>query len=340
MIIRNILVINVNWVGDVIFSSPIFKALKRKYPDSRIACMVPPRVQGVAESITDIDEVIIYDEKGKHRGPFAKLSLLNQIKKRRFQVAFILHRSFTRALFPFWARIPHRVGYDTKGRTKLLTHIVEPLEVTAHRADHYLNVIESYGVPIEDRRSIVSVSVESDNCVSKILQDFGFSDNEQFIVINPGGNWDLKRWPLNNYSLLINNINSETGMKVVIAGAPKDIKLAQKIKNGSSGEVYITAGKTTIKDAIALMNKAKIVVSADSGPLHLANSVGAETIGIFGPTSPRTTGPRGCGHSVVLKHDVGCNREPCYFLDCKDNVCMKAISVDQVFREIKHTLKN
>ena len=98
---NKILVVNVNWLGDVIFSSPIFKALKTAYPQAKISCLTVPRVREILESIPGIDEIIVYDEQGVHRNPLAKLRLIRELSQKHFDAAFLLHRSLTRALFVF-----------------------------------------------------------------------------------------------------------------------------------------------------------------------------------------------------------------------------------------------
>jgi ADP-heptose:LPS heptosyltransferase len=158
---QRILVVNVNWLGDVIFSSPVFKALKEAYPEARISCMAVPRVRDVLESIPCIDEIITYDEKGRHGNPIAKLKLIMQLRRKRFDIAFLLHRSLTRALLVYCAGIPVRVGYDEKNRGQFLTHKVNYLEGQVHRSDHYLNIIESYGVAVRDRQCRLNVGEDA-----------------------------------------------------------------------------------------------------------------------------------------------------------------------------------
>ncbi|MCA9399693.1 MAG: glycosyltransferase family 9 protein, partial [Candidatus Omnitrophica bacterium] len=123
--------------------------------------------------------------------------------------------------------------------------------------------------------------------------------------------------------------------KIVISGAKKDVSLAADISEGLGEKVAIMAGETTLKQLMALMARADIVISADSGPLHLANSVGTKTIALFGPTRPEITGPCGKAEVRILQHDVGCNRQACYYLECPDNVCMQAITVNEVERAVK-----
>ena len=333
--VENILVVNVNWIGDVIFSSPVFKALKETYPHARICCLAVPRVYEVLESVPFVDEIIVYDEKGRHWGFFAKIKLVLSLRRHRFDGAFLLHRSWTRAFLVWLAGIPRRVGYDAKNRGKLLTHEVEPLEGPIHRCDYYLNVIESFGIAVADRQTRLKVVPEAEKSMKEMLESEGVREDDYVVVINPGGNWDLKRWPPKNFLSLINSLCAFRGVRVVISGAPKDSELFKENIHAEIGPVIHLAGKTNLKQMIALMKRADLVISADSGPLHIANSLGTEVIALFGPTRPEITGPRGPGRVHILQHDVGCNREACYHLTCPDNVCMQSIMAAEVLEIVK-----
>lgn len=333
---RKILVVNVNWVGDVIFSSPIFKALKAAYPQSQISCLAVPRVREILESIPDIDEIIVYDEQGVHRNPFAKLRLIRELSQKHFDAAFLLHRSLTRALFVFFAGIPRRTGYAARGHGRFLTRAIKiPDEQTTHRLDYYLNVVESSGVTIADRASSLTVSIASETENRDLLKRHDIGDKDFLVVVHPGGNWDLKRWPVHHFTRLIDELMKEGKVKVVISGSGQDITLARTIVADLSRKPVILAGKINLKQLMALMKRADCVVSADSGPIHIASSVGTSVIGIFGPTRPEITGPRGSGRAVILQRDVGCNRRPCYNLECPDNICMQAVSVKEVLDAVR-----
>lgn len=336
--IKNILVVNVNWLGDVIFSSPIFRAIKKNYPNAKVSCLAVPRVKEVLELVPDIDEVIIYDEDKRHKGIIGKVSLIFHLRKKNFDIAFLLHKSLTRALLVFLAGIPNRVGYDSKNRGIFLTHRIKMIDGNRHRSDEYINVIESFGVKVDDRTTELFVDEEAERELDRLLLSNGIAIGETFVVINPGGNWDPKRWPIKNFSLLVSKLINEDKVKVVISGASKDIPLVQEILKYLEIKPIILSGELNIKQLVLLMKKAKVVISADSGPLHIASSVGTKTIGMFGPTRIEITGTRGKGESVVLQKDIGCNRKPCYYLDCKNNLCMQAITVYDVieeFRQIK-----
>ena len=340
---ERILVVNVNWVGDVIFSIPVFKALRSYYPQAKICCLAVPRVKAILESCSFVDEIIIYDEKGRHFTPWGKWNIITQLRQRKFDLAFFLHGSWTRALLVSLAGIPQRVGYATNGRKGLLTHIVPSLSEKIHRSDHYLGVIESYGIPVSDRQYELAVSPEAHAQVESLLRAEGVGPQDYLIVVNTGGNWDLKRWPKENFAALIQQLmnvhNNGSKVKVVIPGSRDDINLAQEIAACSQSHPIILAGKTNLQQLLALMQRANLVISADSGPLHIARSVGATTIGLFGPTRPEITGPRGSGSVKFLQHDVGCNRAPCYYLDCPNNICMQAVSVQEVLEEVKKIME-
>lgn len=336
--IQKILVVNVNWLGDVIFSTPVFKNLKAHFPEARVYCLAVPRVREILESCPFVDDIIVYDEKGRDRGPLAKLRLILRLRKERFDIAFLLHRSWTRALLVFLAGIPQRVGYNTKNRGLFLTHRIEPLEGDLHKSDYYLGVIEGYGILVGDRTCELAVSPQAQGDMERLLAQEKISGQERLIVVNSGGNWDLKRWPRENFGRLVKALAENLKGKVVLPGGAKDLALAQEIGRASGVKPVILAGKTNLKQLIALMARAELVISADSGPLHMANSVGVPVIAIFGPTRPETTGPRGKGKAIILQKDVGCNQAVCYNLTCPDNVCMRAVLVEDVLAAVRRVL--
>lgn len=334
---KNILVINVNWLGDVIFSSPVFRALRRHYPDAHIACMAVPRVKEILECIDVIDEVIEYDEEGRHKGLLAKLKFIGTLRRKQFDEAFFLSRSFSRVFLITLANIPRRIGYENKKRGKLLTHVIDAPREDIHRSEYYLNVIQSYGIKVDDFRSVLNVPDKEDGEIQKILETKGITPEDYVIAVNPGGNWNLKRWPAENFSRLIDLINDHLGAKIVMTGSEIDTDLVYRICSGlkTSQEPVILTGKMTIKQLLALMKRVNIFISADSGPLHMAGSVGCASIGIFGPTRPELTGPRGKKESIILQREVGCNKRACYYLECQDNTCMQAVTVEDVYAAIR-----
>ncbi len=332
---NSILVISVNWLGDVVFSTPVYHALKGQYPRARIVAMGVPRVADVLALCPDIDEVMVYDEDGYDRPLVRKGSIIREIKKRKFDSAFILRRSFSRTLLTALAGVPVRVGFGGPGWHGLLTTSVDPKGMEdLHRSDGYLRVVESADVPVRDRVCRLKVGEDDIRIARHWLSTRGVGGKERLIALNTGGNWAPKQWPLERFADLARAIEQKGLGRVVLPGAPKDLDRVTRISELSGGSPVIAAGETSLRDLAGIMSQMDVVVSADSGPLHLANALGTDVIGLFGPTSPEITGPRGAGKSVVIQKDVGCNRAPCYFFECKESRCMAAIEVKDVLEAV------
>lgn len=330
---NNILVVNINWLGDAVFSIPVFKALKKTYPQARITCLCLPRVKEVLQYCPYVDKIIIYDERGKHRLPWRKWKLIRYLRKEKFDAAFLLHRSMTRALMVYLAGIPLRIGYS-KAKT-LLTHPVAMNADDLHRCDYYLKVLEGYGIKVQDRLCELRLKVDDMQALDGKLSKACIGPNEGYVVLNTGGNWDLKRWSADSFTQLAKRLDQEFGMRIVFSGAAKDRENCQRMAQAADIKAVVLAGETSLGESLALYKRAAAVISADSGPLHLAHSVGADVIGIFGPTRPQITGPRGRGRFQILFKDVGCNKAPCYHLACNNNLCMQSVTVDDVAQAFK-----
>jgi len=333
---KKILIFNVNWLGDVLFSTAVIRNIRRNFPDSFIACIIPSRCYPVLKGNPHLDEIIIFDEKDRHKGVFSQLAFADMLKSKKFDTVFLLHRSFTRALICRLAGIPERIGYNTKNRGFLLTKKIRPPDIhSLHRIDYYLHVIEKAGLRIEDRYTEFFVSTEDIDFVDEFLNKNGIKKGDYVVAINAGGNWMPKRWPKDYWSELADKLIDELGAKVIITGSHNDLSLVSEIKQKMKAKPIIASGSFNIKQLGALCKRADLFITADTGPLHIANAAGAKKIiAVFGPTSPEITGPYPLTNIVVLHKDVGC-KVPCYVVDCKDNRCMKAITPQDVFNEVK-----
>ena len=329
---NNILVVNVNWLGDVVFSTPVFKAIKNAYPDARVSCLAVPRVHEVLKACPWVDEVLVYDEEHEHWSPWAKIMFIMALRRGKFDAAFLLHRSMTRGLLVCLAGIRQRIGYDSKKQGAFLTQKVRLDKEVLHRSDEYLRIIEGFGLTVSDRVCELDVPASSSAAIEERLMGSGIKPQDPLVVVNTGGNWDLKRWPAEYFSVLIKRLVREFGVKVLIPGAAGDVELAAQIAQDSGVDPLVWAGETKLNELFALFKRAQVVISNDSGPLHAAAAVGTDVVAIFGPTRPEITGPRGRGRAVVLHKEIGCNKAPCYHLNCSNNECMRAITVDDVLQ--------
>ncbi|MBU1998982.1 MAG: lipopolysaccharide heptosyltransferase II [Candidatus Omnitrophica bacterium] len=333
---KRILIFNVNWLGDVLFSTATIRNLRYNFPRGYIACVIPSRCYLVLKDNPYLDEIIIFDEDDRHKGLLAKLNFIRLLKRKKFDQVFLLHRSFTRAVICFLAGIPERIGYYTKKRSFLLTlKIIPPNRDALHRIDYYLNVIEQAGFKAEDRYTDFMIKENDIIYVRDFLKKKGVEDDDFLVVLNPGGNWLPKRWPKEYWLALIDRLACEYPCKIVVTGAIPDINLINEVMGRRRENVISSCGALNLKQLGALLKRADLFISADSGPLHIANAVGAKKIiALFGPTDPLVTAPYPDKNLLILRGNIDC-QIPCYKQDCADNRCMKAVSVEDVLEKVK-----
>lgn len=337
---KNILLMNVNWLGDVLFSTPTIRALKRNFPQARISVLIHPRCREILEGNPSIDELITYDEEGIHRSFIGKLRLIFYLRKKRFERVYILHRSLTRAIIAYLSGIPKRIGYRYRKRALFLTDNFKLPLSNLHRADFYLGILNSSGIEVkgDDKKLEFFITDKERQGIKEILKTEGIRYDEDFIVINPGANWLPKRWPKENFAELADILIEKYSKRVVITGSKKDSALADEIARLMKNRPVILAGKTTLKELGGLLERASLVISADSGPLHIAIAMGIKAIGLYGPTSLNITGPYRNNHILTIQKMIGC-KIPCYNVDCTDNRCMKTITTGDVLKEVEKLIK-
>jgi len=333
---KKILIFNVNWLGDVLFSTATIRNIRRNFPESFIACAIPSRCYPVLKDNPHLDEIIIFDEKDRHKSLIARLNFVTFLRSKKFDTVFLLHRSFSRALICRLAGINERIGHYTPKRAFLLSKSIPlPKKDSLHRIDYYLNVIEKAGLRVEDRYLEFFYSEDDQKIVEQFLSKQGIGQDDLVIALNPGGNWLPKRWPKEYWAELADKLISQLQAKVIFTGSSSDIVLVNQIISLMMHKPVVASGVFNIKQLAALAKKAKIFITADSGPLHIANAVGARIIALFGPTSPEITGPYPPGNAVILQKNVGC-LIPCYKVRCNDNRCMKMITSDDVLSAVKN----
>ena len=333
---ERILIVEVNWLGDVLFSTSAIRALREKYPKAFISCLVHIRCKEILEANPNIDHIITLDEEGWHRGFFGKLKLINQLRKLNFDTVYLFHRSFTRTLICFLSGIKNRIGYYTRKRGLLLTDKVTPIEGLQHRASYpyYLITRNIEAITKDNLRCDFFVSSFHQNFVENILQQSGIDLKKPVVSLHPAGNWPLKRWPKEHFAQLADGLIERFSVNVVFSGATKEKKLIKEILSLMKNKAVDLSGLLKLKQLGTLFLKSALVISADSGPLHIAIALKRPVVALYGPTSIEITGPLTEKDVVVLQKDVGC-MVPCYKLDCQDNRCMKEISPQEVLQNIQ-----
>ncbi len=330
--IYRILIVEPNWLGDVMFTTPAIRAVRKAFPDAYISCWSVPRVADILRCNPHVDEVIVYDERKWYQAVGSAMRFVADLTNRCFDLGILFHRSFTRALILRLAGVAEIVGQASPKRKWLgISHLVELDYNGMHRVEFYLRIIQSVGIEADGYDYDFQLQEEDIKYVRSMLDFWKVRDN--FIVLVPGANWERKRWPEENFVQLCDRIIGELGMDVVLVGSARDLFLCESIaEKARYGErVFVSAGKTTIPQLASLLSLARAVVSNDTGPLHIGSAVNKNVLGIFGPTSPEITGLYGDLAKNNLSGQVKC-MIPCYLKECIDDLsCIKSVTVDMVF---------
>ena len=324
-------------MGDILFSFPFIRALRKSLPDAHIDCVVVPRYAEMLNNNPWIDRVYTLSDKKGIRAFVEKVMFVGKIKKEKYDTCFFLKPSRTKAAVARMAGIPESIGFS--GKNIDITREVDVPDSGIHRSDMIFLLAKAMDVSQNDGIYRYFVRDEDEHRAYELISSSGISGG-RIVAINPGGNWAPKRWPPEKFVELTKRILDKfEDVNVLITGAEKDIDLAGKIvKSIDNTRCCTVAGKTGINSLAALFKRCTLVISADSGPLHLASASETATIGIFGPTSPGITGTRGKGKNVMIHKNVDCVI-PCYVEDCaRNHECMTVITVDDVFAEAEKLL--
>lgn len=324
-----------NWLGDVVFLSPAIRVLRSNFPTATIVCFAPKRCADLLRANPYVDRVVVFDERQDQRGLWAKIRFIRGLRRFHFDQIYLFHRSLTRALIFFFSGARERIGYGVKGRGFLLTKsLAEPKE-KLHAVDYALELL---------KRSDLKVYVDA-------LYDFYFEGadldkakrlllehrlgNCPLVALNPGANWPPKRWPIQYFQKLARELIRRYGAEVIVTGGIEDKPLGEEVVSEfHDSRVVSLCGETKLGELGALFSLCSLVVSSDSGPLHIAGGVGTNVLGIFGPTDPALTGPRGRGKNIVLHHIPPRETVPWYGKKFPAD-WMQCISVEDVLKTIE-----
>jgi heptosyltransferase-2 len=292
------------------------------------------------ENSEHIDQLLIYDDKGRHKGILGKFRLARDLKKYHFDAAILLQNAFEAALIAFLSNIPLRIGYNTDVRQLLLTHAVSCTNEIKkkHQTDYYLDILRGIGIKEDNRALYLKLDQKDRFRAEKILLEQRLSLGDKIIGINPGATYGpAKQWPLDRYAHLADNIQAFTKGRVIIFGGPNDKDLGEKISQEMHHCPIDLSGKTSLGEAMALIEKCDLFITNDSGLMHVAAALDVPLVAVFGSTNSVTTGPLS-QNSRIVQVPLECS--PCLRPECpKGHLnCMEQISVEIVFNVVKEML--
>jgi heptosyltransferase II len=334
---KNILVRGPNWLGDAVMCEPALRGLKRLSPNANLSLLVKPAVAELFKYHPAVDRLLIYEDKGRHAGLSGKWLLVRELRRARFDLAVLFQNAFEAALLSFAAGVPRRYGYATDGRGFLLSDpIALPDRRTlVHQVRYYWKLLGPMGLTGEPFEPELFLSPAEDQAMTRRLTSMGIAEADAIIGINPGSTYgSAKRWLPERFAeatqRLCDAMRESRGkqVSVIILGAKGEEPLGQSIASKLAVRSAVLSGGTTIRELMAAVKRCAMLLTNDTGPMHIAAAFQVPVVAIFGPTDWRTTSPYG-GHHALVRQPVDC--APCLLRECPiDHRCMTRISVDQV----------
>lgn len=329
--VQKILVIKLRAVGDVLLSTIVTKNLRLAFPSSRIEYLTEPPSVDLLKTNPFIDDVMVYD-----RSRMSGLGLIQRVRGKEFDLVIDLFGNPRTALITRLSGARYRVGFRFRGRSYAYNIPVPPRGGDVHNTQFNLDAIEAIGVDIQDRNIYFHVTPNDDEVVGAVLKSEGLAG--KFIAgINAGGGWYTKRWVLERFARLADLLIEQYKASVILLWGPGQKSDVESIQSMMKHKAFIPP-ETTLLQLGALLKRCSILISNDSGPMHIAAAVGTPVVGIYGPTNPILQGPYGSRHVVVRNETLECLG--CNFTRCPiGHPCMRELSVDDVLNGVKRLLK-
>ena len=335
---KKILVRGPNWLGDAVMCEPALRGLRRLFPDAQIALLVKPAVADLFAGHPALTRVLTYDTKGRHAGLFGKWALAGQLRRQGFDLAVLFQNAFEAAFLTFLASVPRRYGYATDGRSLLLSDPVAAPDrrTLVHQVRYYWDLLKPLGLTGDPPAPELVVFPEEEQAMAGRFAQGGLTASDVVVGINPGSTYGMaKRWLPERFAEVTERLcrtireSREQQVSVVIFGAKGEERLGQEIAARLSSRSLVLSGATTIRELMAAVKRCAMLLTNDTGPMHIASAFQVPVVAIFGPTDWRTTSPFGSAHAIV-RQPVDC--APCLLRECPiDHRCMTRVSVEQVY---------
>ncbi len=331
---RRILIVKPSALGDIVHTLPVLHLLRKRFKAAQISWLVVPAFAGLIEGHKDLDHVLLFERRrfsNLWRDASAAKGLLSfamSLSKQEFDLVIDLQGLLRSGWITWQTRAPVRVGfaYAREGATTFYTHVVNTDTHEKHAVERYLDVCESLGC---GRGPVVFDFDLDESARTSVKEMIGVATD--YAVLMPGTNWATKRWPAERFEALIGELRRRHGLASVIAGGKDVIEMGRTWP----GAIDL-AGRTSLKQLVALLEGSRLVVANDSGPMHIASALGRPLVTPFGPTSPVRTGPYSRLDTVV-RLDIAC--APCFSRQCDHHSCMQWLSLEHVLHAITSAIR-
>lgn len=337
-----ILIVKLSAIGDVIYTLPALNVLRRAYPAAHITWIVEEAAFPIIQGHTALDRIILskrktwikdfFDPRKRTRALKEACTFFKDIRDTRYDMVIDFHQLMKSGILVLLARADRKIGFD-RGMAHMeesqifLTEKIAPVSMEIHALKRNLMLLDAIGIPLKNIEYRISITRDDKKNALSLVQDSGIKD--RFVVLNPIAKWDTKLWQDNKWARLADCLIREYDIPVIFTGGPDDYSLVETILDMMEEKAGNLAGRTSLKSLAALYGMAKMVITTDTGPMHLAAAIETPVIALFGPTAPWRTGPFGSVHQVIRKQ-IPCS--PCFKRRCPygHHNCMESIHVADI----------
>ncbi|MBD3182475.1 lipopolysaccharide heptosyltransferase II [Candidatus Poribacteria bacterium] len=330
---KNILLIRFGSLGDVVLTTPTIRAIRKEFPHARIAMLVGERSADVLTTNPHLDELITFERKA--RGLSETRRIVSVLKQYNFDVSIDMQRKFRSSLITYLGNVRLRIGYhEPKG---FLCSVKIPEDENKHAIDRNLDLLKPLGIETEDIKPEIFILKEHQDFARDELEKLGANFEYPALGMFPGAGWRHRCWPAQKFAEVGDMAISNKNASVVVLGGPKESDILEDISNRMKNKPILMKANMTIPQLAGVIQQCNLFISNDTGPMHISVAVNTPTIGLFGPGNHIKFRPLG-EQNTFIRHNTPCS--PCkQFTDrCKDNICMKKISVDEVWEVVKEKL--
>ena len=323
------LIVRLSSLGDIVHTIPVYAALRRANPKARIRWVVEKKGKEILDFIPGLDEIIIRGEPDWRK----RLRGRDQIAldfQGLLKSAFIARLSGAKKRLGF-----HKANLREPAARWLYTDRLDPVNETDHVIVKNLSLLRLLGLDVPDRRFEFPLIIP-DELLDSVCDKIGPANclgRRELVVFNVGAAWPTKRWDVRNWIALLNILEHDPIHPLLLWGTEEERSVAERIRKQTD---VAMAPFLTVRETIALLSKATLLVSGDTFALQAACALGVPVVGLFGPTNPKRNGPFRA-HDGVLYHEITCSR--CYKHDCESMDCMKLITPEEVAEKVRAAMK-
>lgn len=336
---KNIIIRMPNWLGDLVMATPVIADVRKKYPNARITAMCQSNVAPLLKEDPHIDEILLFHRPSGWERRHSR-HVIEQIRKGHYDLGILLTNSISSAWWFWRGKVEKRLGFKRQMRSALLNMGVNvPRNIeTQHLVITYKQILDPLGIPVSNQAPKLYLDESELESAQELLKRSGILPEHTLIGINPGAAYgSAKCWLPERFRELAVKFLDNPAARIVFFGDNTGAELVRDICVGLPERVVNLAGKTSIRELMALISCCSAFVTNDSGPMHIASALGTPLVALFGSTSEVKTGPYHGG--TVIHKNVSCS--PCYKRTCPiDFRCMKSIEVDEVLAEVQALLKS